>query len=461
MLKPFIYRSLCLLDRWQGFMHTRPTALGRLVMGFTLAAGVFGVDTRMNLLHQAFALGLGLLLFSSLSALLMQRRLRQRLALQRGLPRYATLDQSLSYPLLIRPEQRRRLQGCFIEEQLPDPRPSLAQFRRPDAESASDSAFDRLMGYPRWRRLHRANRWADWPEAVPLRGPLEQGQLRLNLCLRPRRRGRLCLSGLVLTRPDPLGLFRSRVFFPAPASLLVLPRRYPLAPLALPGRRCFQPGGWGLAAKVGDSQEFIGLRDYRPGDSPRAIHWPSWARSGKPQVREFQDEYFNRQALLLDNLSWPGDPRFEASLSVAASLCEAMQGRDSLLDLIFFSAQGEPLTAGRGLAGSAQLLELLASVQASETGDLGLLQGQLLAQRDRLSALVLLLLAWDEPRQALVAGLQASGLPLEVLVMAQAQPDPAQDQARPPPAGLRLHWIRPHHLAEDLGRLNTATQGRP
>jgi hypothetical protein len=451
MFKTLIYRSLCLLDRWQGFILTRPTPLGRLVMGFTLAAGVFGVDTRMNLLHQAFALGLGLLLFSSLSALLAQRRLRGRFAPQRRLPRYATVDQPLSYTLLLRPEQARWLQGCAIEEQLPDARPSLAQFRRRDPASIKDSAFDRLMGYPRWRRLQRANRWADWPQPVPLDGLLEQGQLHLQLRLLPHRRGRLRLNGLVLTRPDPLGLFRSRVFLPAPASLLVLPKRYPLAPLNLPGRRRFQPGGLSLAASVGDSQEFIGLREYRPGDSPRAIHWPSWARSGKPQVREYQDEYFNRQALLLDNLSWPGDPCFEAAVSVAASLCEALQGGDSLLDLILLSAQAEPLTAGRGLAGSAQLLELLASAQACESADqnkdLGLLQGRLLAQLHRLSALILVLLAWDPPRRALVAKLQASGLPLRVLLIGQDEPTPTAP-GEPAP-----HWIRPDQLPADLARL--------
>ena len=77
-------------------------------------------------------------------------------------------------------------------------------------------------------------------------------------------------------------------------------------------------GGVSLAASVGDSEEFIGLRDYRPGDPLQKVHWKSFARTGKPIVREFQDEFFERHALILDTSSSRGeDAVFEEAIAVS------------------------------------------------------------------------------------------------------------------------------------------------
>ena len=42
------------------------------------------------------------------------------------------------------------------------------------------------------------------------------------------------------------------------------------------------------------------MRDYRPGDPLRRIHWKSWAKTGRPVVKEYQDEFFVRHGLILD-----------------------------------------------------------------------------------------------------------------------------------------------------------------
>ena len=83
-------------------------------------------------------------------------------------------------------------------------------------------------------------------------------------------------------------------------SLLVLPKRYPVPSLELTGRRHHHQGGVALSSSVGEAAEFHGLRDYRPGDPLRHIHWRSWARNGKPVVKKYEDEYFVRHAMILD-----------------------------------------------------------------------------------------------------------------------------------------------------------------
>jgi hypothetical protein len=447
-----IYRGLRVLGRWQRTIDRRFTPLGRVVMAFALGAGVFGVDTRMNLLHQAFSLAVALLLIAWLAARWIERRLRGQFTAQRQLPRYSSQGATLTYGVSIRAQRPERLAGCSVEEPLPDPSPSLQQFLQTnDAADARANPFDRAMGYPRWRRLLRGNRWAERPQARVLGSVEAHGTVRQRLQLTPLRRGYLRLPGLLLSRAEPLGLCRASWLLPAEGALLVLPARYAVAPLQLPGRRQYQPGGMTLASSVGDSREFIGLREYRSGDSPRNIHWPSWARSGKPQVKEYQDEFFTRHALLLDSFtSESPDPRFEAAVSIAASLCESMQQGDSLLDLMFVGAEPYCFTAGRGLAGTEQFLEILACANPCVDQPFARLRQSLEPRLGQLSAVVCILLDFDRPRRELLQGLLAANLPLRVLLVSEQAryAEQVRDWPHQPP---RL--MRPGHLAEDLARL--------
>ncbi|MCP4377432.1 MAG: DUF58 domain-containing protein, partial [bacterium] len=334
LTRRLIYHGLRSLGRWQGRLERRLTQLGRFTLAAGFTAGVFGIDTRINLLYQAFAFAAALLLVSGLSVFYSELRLRRRFRATRSLPRYASVDAPISYLVAIGAQEQELLRGFFIEEQLPDPHPSLETFLYTDlADDSGANRFDQAIGYPRWQGLTRLGRWAEKPTIQPLSAPLEQGEMTERIALRPLRRGYLRLSGLLLSRPDPLGLLRTNLRLSCEQSLLVLPRRYPVPPFSLPGRRQYQPGGVTLASSIGDSQEFMGLREYRSGDSPRNIHWPSWARSGKPQIKEYQDEFFTRHALILDTFTDQSfDPCFESAISVAASLCESMQDGDSLLD---------------------------------------------------------------------------------------------------------------------------------
>ena len=112
----------------------------------------------------------------------------------------------------------------------------------------------------------------------------------------PLRRGVLRLDGGVIARTDPFGLFRSLHNVDAPQSVLILPKLYTMPPFELPGSTRYQQGGVSLASSVGESEEFVSLREYRPGDPLRKMHWKSFAKAGKPIVKEFQDEFFVRHA---------------------------------------------------------------------------------------------------------------------------------------------------------------------
>ncbi len=119
------------------------------------------------------------------------------------------------------------------------------------------------------------------PFFVPLLMPGQSVSLRLTTHC--DRRGLHRWEGLPLQSSGPFGLFRTQRTLGAAGDLLVYPAYSPLTRrrwmegLALPQRQ---------AARAGAGSEVIGVREYRPGDPPRLVHWPSSARSGRLIVKE-------------------------------------------------------------------------------------------------------------------------------------------------------------------------------
>ncbi len=153
-------------------------------------------------------------------------------------------------------------------------------------------------------------------------------------------------------RTDPLGLLSTRRTARQPDRIvLAYPRFFTLDRLPLPVGRRYQPGGIPLASSLGDSIEFVGTREYREGDPLRRIHWRSWARRGSPVVKEYQEEYFSRVALVLDTFlprrARPADRRrFEAGISVLASIADHFSRSEEVVDI--FAAGSGHLRGERG-----------------------------------------------------------------------------------------------------------------
>jgi uncharacterized protein (DUF58 family) len=278
--------------------------------------------------------------------------------------------------------------------------------------------------------------------ALPALAPRAEAEVRVQGLA--YRRGTLRLEGATVARADPLGLFRSLARVALPDKVVVLPRRYNLPHFLLPGARRYQHGGVALASSVGESEEFMSLRDYRPGDPLQRIHWKSYARSGKPVVKEYQDEFFERHALVLDTFTDRGGAVFEEAVSLAASFACTFDTQESLLDLMFVGTESYCYTAGRGQMQPGSLVEILAGVRACAGEAFRRLHDAVLARRAALSGCILILLAWDEARQALVRTLRQSGVPLKVLLVSEQDIEAA-------PGWLRV--LKPGKIQEGLMQL--------
>jgi uncharacterized protein (DUF58 family) len=415
----FTMRWISTASRW---LQRRFTTAGMTVLGAAWAGAVIGVDTERSMSFQLFTLLLAAIVIAVPFALLF----RPRLLIERHMPRIATAGVRFDYRISVRNQSRSAQRGLILRDNLADPRPGYAQFKA--AVAARWSLWRRPTLFELWRKLIAANGAVAIGETTLPELPAGRA-LDVAKEFTPRRRGVLRFEALTVARPDPLNLFKACVEYRAPGTVLVLPKCYRVPPLALPGARRYQHGGVALATSVGDSEEFVSLRDYRPGDPLQRVHWKSFARLGRPVVKEYQDEFFERHVLALDTFApAAGEDAFEEAVAVAASFAATVDTQECLLDLMFVGRETYHYTAGRGQLHAQQLLEVLAAVSPYHAGGFRTLADSVLANRAGLSSAILVLLAWDDERRDLVARLQASGVQVLALVVSDA-PDQIEKRA--------------------------------
>jgi uncharacterized protein (DUF58 family) len=109
------------------------------------------------------------------------------------------------------------------------------------------------------------------------------GRGRLALPLAPTRRGVVRIDRLRLTSSHPFGLFRTWTWVHLPIEVLVYPHPHGSLPRPVTSGR--QPGE---SARSGSGlDEWMSLRPFRDGDSPRQVDWKAYARGAPLMVKEY------------------------------------------------------------------------------------------------------------------------------------------------------------------------------
>jgi uncharacterized protein (DUF58 family) len=177
------------------------------------------------------------------------------------------------------------------------------------------------------------------------------------------RRGLFQFPDLTLESRAPFGLFRRQTMLPVPTRALVYPEVRSIHRLELLDRQ-FAPQTTRPAAGVG--YEVMGVRPYRPGDSPRHIHWRSVARTGQLISKEFADETQPGLTLALDLFAHPyplvdsKHTPFEWAVKIAASIGDYARQKGYPLAL---ATNSDNLPTPSSFIAWTTLLEYLARVQ--------------------------------------------------------------------------------------------------
>lgn len=434
-----LYRFYLRVSSFNHWARRRLTPGGWILLTGLLLTGGMATDTEQSLGYQVFAF----LLCLALAALLLAPFFRIKFTAERTLPKFGSAGVPLRYTVSIRNLSRRTRAGLEVLDGLSDPRPSFPEFVALNRSFRKDKLrrFGAPQDFSRVRPLK--------PQSLPPIAPGAEADAQIELF--PVRRGVLHFETVTIARADLFGLFRAFCHVKLPGSLIILPKRYPLPSIKLPGTQQYQLGGVALAAAIGESEEFVSLRDYRPGDPMRRIHWRSWAKIGRPVVKEYQDEFFMRHALILDTFTEPANGAvFEEAVSVAASFACTIDTQESLLDLLFIGAQAFCFTIGRGVAHADQMLELLASVKTCPNQSFQALEQLVIEHSATVSGCICIFLDWDEPRRALVRKLTALSLPVMVLIVTDADAAKLQRHADDPES---LHVLEVGKIEAGLATL--------
>jgi uncharacterized protein (DUF58 family) len=349
---------------------------GRTLLTVTLLVGAFGVDVRRTSVYVFFAALAGLLAGSLAAA----RRLALRGAtIHASAPRRVTVKEPVTFTVaLANAAGSLRVRGPFL---------------------SWDGA---------------------WLDRAPAETPVEKdGTAIATLRARFSARGVHHLDGFTAGMLAPLGLACGPRIESEPVKVTVVPRVADVTRLPLVIAARHQPGGVALASKSGESRDLLGVRPYRRGDPVRDLHARSWARTGFPVVREYQQEYFTRVGVVLDTDAI--DPaRLEAAVELAAGVVAHLSRGEALVDVLVVGDQVHELTLGRSLGYLDQALDLLATVERGPRLRADDVARRLDPYLERLSSVIVILAGESADREIVAKTIEARGPRCATLVVTDA-----------------------------------------
>lgn len=186
--------------------------------------------------------------------------------------------------------------------------------------------------------------------------------------LKPLKRGVYRWSSIFVLSTDSLGLMRlHRTYETEPFEITVHPAKIPIA-LDMAAL-----SGWGASQADegrtrGVGMEPRGVREFRPGDSLRHIHWRSTARTGTLQVKEFETG-FNTSLYLMPQLTLGSETgtgvatTLEAMCGHATFIADTMLQRGSTIQLPNLEGLRTPRAHSAGIR-FRQICDALAAASA-------------------------------------------------------------------------------------------------
>jgi uncharacterized protein (DUF58 family) len=182
------------------------------------------------------------------------------------------------------------------------------------------------------------------------------------------RRGQFRLGPWSLESADPFGLFGVEISYPASEEIIIHPPIHSQLPIPLPsgqssGRSRAREQSWQATINAAT------VRDYRPQDPYRWIHWRTSARKDNLYVRQFDLDAAGDVWLLLDmaqeaQLGDGAEGTEEHAVLLAASLSARARLQNRPIGLAAYGQTPQLIPPGQGEGQQWRILRALALVRA-------------------------------------------------------------------------------------------------
>ena len=189
--------------------------------------------------------------------------------------------------------------------------------------------------------------------------------------LRSDVRGRFALGRLTVRALDPFGLAVRTQVVADQSDLIVTPSVLTLPAVGRAGTWTGAGDNRPRAFAIGSAED-VTVREYRPGDPLRRVHWRTSARTGELMVRREEQPWQSRATVLLDNRAGAhrghgAASSLEAAVTAAASIASHLAARGFVVRLV--TADGPSSTGwhdGATAADADRMLEELAVVEPTQ-----------------------------------------------------------------------------------------------
>jgi uncharacterized protein (DUF58 family) len=169
-------------------------------------------------------------------------------------------------------------------------------------------------------------------QAIPILRPSEVFDQLSSMTF--HQRGIRELPDLLVTSSFPFHLFRSAESYKSETQIAITPRPLTGEEDTVAAGLLNTLGGWSHRLLSGDALDYTGSREYEVGMPVRRWDFASWARLGKPIVREYQSPSIRMVMLIVDtspefkrDTQKESDQRLERILSLAATAINELSRR--------------------------------------------------------------------------------------------------------------------------------------
>lgn len=304
---------------------------GLIYCAMMMFMGFAAVNSGANLLFGVLGLMIGILLISAMICRLMLAGLK----VERVIPEYAAVGQNAT------------IQYDFVNRKRFWPSLSVGL-----AELDGAEAFTRQ---PQAYVLHIApGKSASVPVMVV-----------------PKRRGLHTLTNFQISTSFPFGFVKRALIGRAEDTILIYPALGAVSPRLLSLCRSAERGGANMKPRRNGADEFYGVKEFRPGESPRLIYWKRSARTGELVTKEMVQISPPRLLIMVDSFiespTRAEHVAVEKAIAMAASLASRAMDSGMAVGLCAWAGDWTSVAPQRGKRHCRDILAALAALPINRT----------------------------------------------------------------------------------------------